>query len=136
MNYVKNFYSGFKNIFEPNEPIKATCIPKNNLLVKDAILRPLFKYEPYMFNPKKYDKLCKTHPTIFSSINYSPLEKDDIDNLSDTNTDIYKEVSNNVNLDEDIENNNDSNIKNILNSKLLIAVLFVNVIILYKAYKK
>lgn len=82
MNYIKQFYSGFKELIHPKEPIKRKYIAQNNYLIKNAILRPLFKDYFYIVRSNKYKNLFQTNPCMYTSLyNTSTciqLEKDEL----------------------------------------------------------
>jgi hypothetical protein len=57
MNYINNFYCKFKEFLNPGYPIKSNYVPKNNYLIKNAILKPIFKDEFNVEKQIKYNNL-------------------------------------------------------------------------------
>ena len=64
MNYINNFYCKFKEFLNPGNPIKSNFVPKNNYLIKNAILKPIFKDEFNAGKQIKYNNLFTPIPII------------------------------------------------------------------------
>ena len=133
MNYIKKFYSGFKELTYPREPIKSNYVTKNNYLIKNSILKPVFKDEFNVLANIKYQKLFQVKPNVYASINpidtCAELDKNELyyEKISSNHVDL-----NNINS---VDNEN-SNLKKYMDTKLVIVFVFLNLAILYGALKK
>ena len=134
MNYIKKFYSGFKELTYPREPIKSNYVTKNNYLIKNSILKPVFKDEFNVLANIKYQKLFQVKPNVYTSINpidiCEELEKDEL---------YYEKLpSDYSNLDNADDNINDEkiNLEKNMDTKLVIVFVFLNLAILYGVLKK
>ena len=134
MNYIKKFYSGFKELVYPREPIKSNYVTKNNYLIKNSILKPVFKDEFNVLANIKYQKLFQVKPNVYTSINpidiCAELEKDELYYEK-----LPSDYSNLDNVDDNI-NDEKNNLEKNMDTKLVIVFVFLNLAILYGALKK
>jgi hypothetical protein len=143
MNYIKQFYSGFKELTYPREPIKSNYVAKNNFLFKNTIFKPVFKDEFNVFSNIKYQKLFQTTPNIYTSINpidtCVELEKDELYYeklpINYQNLDSDDENINDENINDENINNENFNLEKNMDSKLVIVFVFLNFAILYGVLK-
>jgi hypothetical protein len=136
MNNLKKIYIGLRELVSPstpNTPIKSNYPTKNVFLIKNCILKPFFKDEFNIGKSIKYNKLFQTIPIIYQMTNdkqYNTCKKIEKDELQYAN---FKQTKNNDNNSND---DMEQYMNDLLNSKIVIGVLFVNLIILYKLFKK
>lgn len=70
MNHNKTIYNNLLNIIEPTKPIKINYNKPLNFLVKDALLKPLFKDEFNVvdYNNFKYQKHSQNNSNYIREI--------------------------------------------------------------------
>lgn len=117
MNYFYNFYSNFKNLTNPKVSFKTKYVKSNPFLIKNAILKPIFKDEFKIF--KSYNWTSLKNNASLQSVN---------DELYTYNEIIDEKC---INLNDNYKNN-DINNSIIANFNILTIFLIINILFFYK----
>ena len=75
MNYIKNFYCKFEEFLNLRNPIKSNYVTKNNYLIQNTILKPIFKDEFNVGTSIKYNNLFYPIPIIRPLLNSTSIQE-------------------------------------------------------------